>query len=94
MKVNVGDSVYIPDEDETYTVRARDDNFIICTRPYEDTVAYFIIDLEEKRRGPDNIVFGSGYETDEQCEDRLKELQTDEIEISMRYGINLDIEIS
>ena len=95
MRVNVGDKVFIPDQKKPYQVRARDDRYIICTKLFnlKHTVLYFIIDLKYKRRGPDNMIFCSGYETDEDCTERLKELQNGEIEVSLRRGIRLDIEI-
>lgn len=95
MKVKVGDKVYIPQHKRPFKVRARDERYIICTKPFNaaHTVIYFIVDLVEKRRGPDNMVFCSGYETDEDCKERLKELQSGEIEVSCRRGIDLDIEI-
>lgn len=55
------------------------------------TVLYFIIDLEEHRRGPDNNIFCFGYETDEECEERLKELQSGQISVSKRHDVPLDI---
>ena len=39
------------------------------------------------------MVFCFGYETDEDCNDRLKELQEGKIELSQRRGIPLDIDI-
>ena len=95
MKVSVGDKVYIPSEKKPYTVKARDDRYIICTKPFnlQNTVFYFIIDLVEKWRAPDNMVFCFGYETDEDCLERLKDLQEGTIELSRRRGIPLDIEI-
>lgn len=95
MKVKVGDKVYLPNEKRPYRVRARDDRYIICTKPYnpQRTVLYFIVDLVDKWRAPDNMVFCSGYETDEECLERLKELQEGKIELSIRRGIPLDIDI-
>ena len=95
MKVNIGDKVYVPTDKRPYTVKARDERYIICTKPFaaKHTVLYFIIDLLEKRRGPDNMIFCSGYETGEQCRERLKELQNGDIEVSYRRGISLDIDI-
>ena len=95
MKAKVGDKVYVPNESRPYKVRARDDRYIICTKPYNPrhTVLYFIIDLITKRRAPDNMIFCSGYETDEDCQERLQELQNGEIELSKRRGIPLDIDI-
>lgn len=95
MRVEVGDKVYIPNQKRPYRVRARDDRYIICTKPYnpEHTVLYFIIDLVDKWRAPDNMIFCFGYETDEDCRDRLKDLQDGKIELSSRRGIPLDIDI-
>ncbi len=95
MRVEVGDKVYIPNEKRPYRVRARDEHYIICTKPYNPkrTVMYFIVDLKEKVRGPDNMVFCSGYETDEDCAERLKELQSGKIEVSRRRHVDLDIDI-
>jgi len=59
----------------------------------QHTVMYFIVDLKTRRRGPDNMIFCSGYETILQCEERLKELQSGKIEVSWRRGIDLDIDI-
>lgn len=39
------------------------------------------------------MVFCFGYETDEDCLERLKDLQEGTIELSRRRGIPLDIEI-
>lgn len=95
MKVEIGDKVYIPNQKRPFRVKARDDRYIICTKPCNlyHTVIYFIVDLFGKRRGPDNMVFCSGYETDEQCQERLIELQEGKIEVSWRRGIPLDIDI-
>lgn len=95
MRVEVGDKVYVPGEKKPYTVRARDERYIICTKPFnpQKTVLYFIVDLIDKWRAPDDRLFCSGYETDEQCMERLAELQSGEIGLSRHRGIPLDIEI-
>ena len=87
-----GDPVYINNEKRPYRVKCRDDRYIICTKPYnpQRTVMYFIADLKEQRRGPDNMVFCFGYETQEQCEERLHELQTGTIEVSRRHDVPLE----
>ena len=84
-----GDPVYVNNEKRPYRVKCRDDRYIICTKPYnpQRTVMYFIIDLVRCVRGPDNMVFCSGYETQEQCEERLKELQAGWIEVSYRRSV-------
>lgn len=95
MGVKIGDKVYVPNEKKPYRVRARDDRYIICTKPFnlQHTVLYFIIDLVDKWRAPDNMIFCFGYETDEHCQKRLRELQNGKIELSRRRGISLDIDI-
>lgn len=95
MRVGIGDKIYIPTDKRPYKVKARDDRYIICTKPFnlEHTVLYFIIDLKGKWRAPDDRVFCSGYETDEDCKERLRELQSGEIKLSRRRGIPLDIEV-
>lgn len=95
MKVKVGDKVYIPGHKRPFTVKARDERYIICTKPFnaKHTVIYFIVDLVERWRAPDNMIFCSGYETDDDCKERLKELQNGVIELSQRRGISLDIDI-
>ena len=87
-----GDPVYINNEKRPYRVKCRDDRYIICTKPYnmQRTVMYFIADLKEQRRGPDNMVFCFGYETQKQCEERLKELQAGTIEVSRRHDVPLE----
>lgn len=92
--VNVGDKIKVPGERTKYTVRARDDRYIICTRPYNDTVWYFIVDLKLGIRGEDNMIFCSGYVTDEECTKRLKELQNGEIQVSKRNSIKLDFKVA
>ena len=92
--VKVGDIVRVDGQRRGYTVKARDERYIICTRSLFGTVEYFIIDLLEQRRAPDDRIFCSGYENTEQCEERLKELQRGDIGLSRRRGIPLDIEIA
>lgn len=91
--VDVGDKVCIPDEKHPYTVQCRDNRYIICTKPFNlrHTVQYFIIDLVDKWRAPDDSVFCFGYETPEQCRERLRELRCGEIHLSRRRGVPLDV---
>lgn len=95
MRVEVGDKVYIPNHKRPFRVKARDDRYIICTKPFnaQHTVIYFIVDLVDKWRAPDNLIFCLGYETDEDCQQRLRQLQNGEIGLSWRRGTPLDIDI-
>lgn len=92
MALKPGDRVFVSGETRPYRVRCRDERYIICTKPYNPkrTVMYFIIDLERKVRGPDNMAFCFGYETQEQCEERLQELRAGRMEVSYRRAVPLD----
>lgn len=91
----VGSRVYFEGERMPYTVQARDERFIICTKPFaaRRTVIYSIIDLERDVRGPDNMVFGGGYETRDDCEHRLAELMNPngDMEVSRRNCVTLAV---
>lgn len=74
--VKVGDRVKFAEEKQAYTVQARDARYLVCSKPFNPrrTVLYTIIDLEEEVRGPENLIFGMGAETREQCEEMLARL--------------------
>ena len=96
MRYEVGDKLFIPSEKQPYTVMARNDRYIICNRRYnkeKDLYWYFIIDLERKVRGDDDILFSKDYKTTDNCNKRLKELQEGIDEVSVRYRnfVQLDI---
>jgi len=76
MKIAVGSKVKFKGEVQRYTVQASDDRFAICTKPFNprNTVLYSIVDFVEGVRGPENLVFGHGAETREQCEEMLDRL--------------------
>lgn len=87
-----GDKVYINGEKHAYKVKCRNDRYIICTKPFNPkrTVYYFIADLQEGVRGTDDRIFCSGYETDEQCRERLRELAEGIINVSRRNRVELE----
>jgi hypothetical protein len=91
--LKTGDRVrfYSEEDDCIYTVQCRSENFIICTAPCpeQQSVWYSIIDLERGVRGTDNMVFGNGYETPEQCASRLEELVAGDMEVSYRNNVPL-----
>ena len=97
----VGDKVKFRREKQKYTVMACDNRFLICTKPFNarKTVLYTIVDLKEKIRGTENLVFGAGAETKKQCEEMLERLTNEKsktcdfkTEISHRNRVDLDIE--
>lgn len=94
MIFKVGTKIKFVEEKQKYTVRASNDRFVICTKPFnlEKTVLYTIIDLVKNIRGRENLIFGMGAETTEQCEEMLKRLTDGETEVSRRSSILLRIE--
>ena len=79
MKYKIGDKIYFAEEKKPYTIRACDERFLICTKPYNfkpKTVIYTIVDLKEGIRGTDNYSIGwCDYYTTRDCKRMLKELQ-------------------
>jgi hypothetical protein len=89
-----GQKIKFTNEKRPYRVRACNDRFVICTKPFnlQHTVLYTIIDLEKNIRGTENLVFCMGFESDQDCHDALERLMSGESEISRRNYIELDIE--
>lgn len=93
--IRVGNRVWFAEERMPYTVQARSGRYIICTKPFAPrrTVIYSIIDTQRLKCGPDNMVFCAGYETREDCEERLGELMDpySGTELSGRRSVPLNI---
>lgn len=62
----VGDKVKFDAEKQRYTVQARDDRFVILTKPFNarQTYLYTIADLEKGIRGACNLIFGPPKDCD------------------------------
>lgn len=88
-----GDKINFAAYKRPFTVRAASDGFAVCTQPFNPrrTVLYTVIDFARKLRGPENLVFGFGAETDEQCREMLERLESGETEVSHRRELPLDI---
>lgn len=109
-KLPVGTKVKLANERQRYVVQASSDRYAVCTKPlnaitrlgnrkyrHTKTVLYTILDFEENVRGTENLVFGMGAETREDCEDMLKRLTVDDpmnerSEVSHRNRVTLNIE--
>lgn len=89
----VGDMIHFHGERHGYRVQARDGRYLVCTKPMNirHTVLYTILDLERWIRGPDNLLFGYGYETQEQCEANLDRLQRGAMDISRRSRVDIQV---
>lgn len=87
------DRVWFKEERIRYTVMAASNRFKVCTKPFAavGTVLYSIIDCERGVRGPDNLVFGFGYETHDQCLRNLEMLEDGDMEVSYRKQIPVAI---
>lgn len=102
--IKVGTKIKFEREKRRYTVRASNRFFSICTKPQnivtrkgksgtvEKTVLYTVIDWHNQMRGTENLVFGFGAETDEECQEMLERLTMGKSEVSYRNRVELDIE--
>ena len=90
----VGARVWFAGEKKPYKVRARNERYLICTKPFNPkrTVLYTIVDLERRVRGRDNMIFGMGYETDEDIAETMAALAAGDVEVSYRHFVNLEVE--
>jgi len=77
MDIGVGDRIWFVEERRPYTVRARSDRYLVCTKPFaaRNTVIYTVVDLQEKVRGTENLIFGAGAESDEDCRQMVDRLE-------------------
>lgn len=90
----VGYKVKFIEEKKPYTVRACNDKFAVCTKPFnlKKTVFYTVIDLNKNIRGTENLIFGMGAETHNECIEMLQRLTAGETDISHRNNIKCNIE--
>lgn len=90
-RLKVGAKIRFAEEKQAYTVQATDGRFAVCTKPFNArrTVLYTIIDLKEKVRGTENLVFSFGFETRQKCEEALARLHAGETAVSHRNRIPL-----
>ncbi len=80
-------------ERQRYTVMARNDRFVIMTRPFnaQRTYLYTIVDLERGVRGPCNLIFGlpCDVNTPEGASEALRVIEHGEMEVSFRRCVDL-----
>ena len=93
-KVPVGTKIKFKNEKQRYTVMASNHFFSVMTKPFnaKKTVIYTIVDWHEQERGTENLVFGFGAETKEQCEEMLDRLTQGETQLSHRNTATLEDE--
>jgi len=85
--------IYFTEEKKPYKIRAFDNRFAVCTKPYnpKHTVLYTIVDFEKNIRGTEDLIFCEGFETDEDCKLAIHRLSNWETEVSKRTKIPLNI---
>jgi hypothetical protein len=75
-------------ERQRYKVMARDERFVILTKPFnaKKTYIYSIADLQREERGPCNLIFGPpcALDTEEGAAEALDLLKTGFMGISRR----------
>lgn len=76
-RLTIGDKITFAEERLAYTVQARSGRYLVCTKPFnpKHTVLYTVVDLVENVRGTENLIFGMGAETREQCEEMIERLE-------------------
>lgn len=96
MTYKIGDKIKFKSEKRRYTIVSNSDRYLICTKPFHlrgNKYIYTIVDLVEKKRGPDFWLFGKYDLTKQEDIDLcLQELESGECQLSRRRTIDLDIE--
>jgi hypothetical protein len=92
--LKVGDKIWFEDEKQGYTVKACDDRYAICTKPFNPlkTVLYTIVDFKEGIRGRNNLIFNIyDYKKQEDIDECLKDLnaEVDPTRVSHRHHVAL-----
>lgn len=92
-KIPVGAKIWFRGEKQGYTVRASNVAFAVLTKPFNarKTVLYTVIDWESNIRGTEDLIFGMGAETDQECAEMLERFTQGESEVSTRNNVPIDI---
>ena len=90
-QIRKGSKIIFAEEKKGYIVRSIGKRYAVCTKPFnlKNTVLYTVIDIDNKIRGTENLVFGMGAETDDDCNEMLSRLECGESEISYRNRVPL-----
>jgi len=86
-KIEVGGKVKFTNDRAVFNVEARNDKFIILTMIERGKSYHTIMDIELGKRGKDNMIFHSGYDGREECEERLKEFTDGQLKVSHRNNV-------
>lgn len=92
-RIPEGSKLWFKEEKQGYTVIASNIAFCVCTKPMNalKTVLYTIVDWERGIRGPEDLVFGMGAESEQDCREMLQRLTEGDSEVSTRHQAPLNI---
>lgn len=96
LKLKIGDKIYFQTDKRPYTVKAHNEQFAICTKPFnlQQSCLYTIIDWKQGKRNRNNMIFNPyDYMKQEDTDQCLRDLTDPEhvCEISHRRAVELDI---
>jgi len=92
--IKVNDKVYFKSEKASYTVKAFDGRYAICTKPYnfKRTVMYTIVDFKEDIRSTNDLVFNIyDYKVQDDINKCLRDIKSGELKLSKRNSVKNDI---
>ena len=97
LAMTTGSKVQFADSKRWWKVRAVSDDcrFVILTSPnnLQKSTFYTIIDNLRGVRGPDDRIWSSGYESDDDVNERMRELVAGEIGVSKRTSRYVELNI-
>lgn len=92
-EASTGGKVKFEGERQRYTIMARNDRFVILTKPFnaQRTYLYTIADLQRGVRGPCNLIFGlpCDVNTPEGAAEAMGWIERGEMEVSYRRCVDL-----
>jgi hypothetical protein len=96
--LKVGNKIKFKNEKQRYTVQAKSERFIVCTKPFNarKTYLYTIVDLKRIVRGAVGLVFGltDDVNSPEEAQECINDLENGEYEVSHRNCVKLDVDIN
>ena len=91
----VGDKIKFAGQKQRYTIRACNERYLVCTKPFNarKTYLYTMVDLQEGIRGTDGYAIACyDYRIPSHARMYLKDLHKGKVEISHRNRVELKIE--
>lgn len=90
-----GASVFFHGEKQPFKIKARTSRYAICTKPFnlQRTVTYCIIDFEDNKRAPNDLVLSNyDYKSKEDIDRCMIDLIEGKVFLSRRNGMDLDVD--